>query len=82
MSRPTMMQTAEQLGWRILPIPFFWPAKAFWHDPNTGQGNAPCICFAHPREWAVIPPEGHPEPARVIQGRVRAVRWALAQANA
>jgi len=69
------------LGWRVLPIPQFWAARQMWHDPRTGEGNPAYIDFAHPREWVVIPPEGHALAARKIVGRVCAIRWAYEQAT-
>lgn len=76
MSRTSQIEQARQMGWRVLPLPVFVPACR----SSTGQGSAARVCFRHPREWVVIPPEDHPAPVRTIRGRVRAVRWALSQA--
>lgn len=80
MATLTLTKQLERAGWKLLPIPVFYAARAFWNDGN-GRGNAACISFAFPHDWAVIPPEDHPERARVVEGRNRAIRIAAVLAG-
>lgn len=67
------------LGWRILPIPYFWQAGRLWRD-HRGNGNPAFIDFKHPHEWLVIPPDSAGVPAQKFTGRSRAIGWAYRQA--
>ncbi len=69
------------LGWRIIPVPEFWPAGRMWNN-GKGKGNPPTIDFRHPRDWLVIPPAASAVCAKKIEGRIRAIRWAFEQATA
>lgn len=46
-----MSRSAQRAGWKLLPVPFFWPAHQFWNNGN-GRRNAACIDFSHPRDYA------------------------------
>lgn len=60
-------------GWKVLPVPRFFAA-------GLTSENAPSEPdWHHASAWLVIPPEGHPEPARQFGGERRATRWALEQ---
>ena len=66
----------ERLGWKLLPIPFFWPAGHAWHDPLSGKRNAAFIDFNHVREWLIVPPEESSIRARKVAGKICAIRVA------
>lgn len=63
------------LGWRILPVPDFWPARQLFDD-GKGGGNPAFICFRSPRDWLVIPPDASAFPARKFLGQRAAIQWA------
>ena len=77
--RQTKTGRLKALGWSLVPIPLFVEARELWHDPNTDEGNEPCISFMLGKQWLVIPPE-EVGPAFRVTGKVTAIQvaWRLA----
>lgn len=66
-------------GWKLLPIPYFWPEGRLWHNSQTGQRNDALISFFSPAGWVAIPPESADMAARVFPNPspINAIRWAF-----
>ena len=83
-TRQTKRAQVEALGWTFVPVPRFWEAGAFWHDPATGLQSPERWDYKHPDGWTATPPPGFPASPRRFDTTSPnpAVRWAYDQAMA